>query len=197
MLRRLNKRLVSLLVIPAASVVLAGCFWDSGSDSAPTVASTDLTVAAAATTLSAVVNTDYVFPAVPAFGTASATTVSFTSTTATPAFSISSAEGKATGTTTFGSCIFTVTGSTFPVSSLLGVGKVVTVDPCSLTVKVRGVEAGGQPASLGTVLVLGTLSSGSVTKTVTIDANGNVAVGGVTLGTVTLVESTGATGGGG
>jgi hypothetical protein len=195
MFRSFNARLATLAVVAVSGFTLSGCFWDS--DSNPTVAASNLTVTASATSVASVVNTDYVFPAVPAFGTAAATTLKFTSATATPAFSISAAEGTATGTTTFGSCIFTVTASTFPASSPLGVGKVVTVNPCSLTVNTKGVEAGTQSASLGTTVLLGTISSGSVTKVVTLDANGNVAIGGVTVGSVTLVESTGATGGGG
>jgi hypothetical protein len=197
MLRILDKRFFSLLAVAVAGVALTGCFWDSGSDSTLAVASTDLTTAASETTIAAVVNTDYEFAAVPVFGTDSTTIVSFTSATATPAFSIRSAGMAATGVTTFGSCIFTVTASTFPSSAPLALGKVLEVEPCALKVKIKGVQAGNQVASLATEFILGTLTSGSVTKTVTIDANGTVSVGGIVLGSVTLVQSTGATGGGG
>lgn len=189
------KRVASAALVVAASLSLSACFWDSGDDNV-TVAAADLSVPAAATTLAAVANTAYTFPAVAAFGTTTATTVSFTSTTATPAFSIASSEGTATGTTTFGSCIFTVTASTFPAGHPLATGAVVTVNPCELKVLVKGVEAGATGASLGTQLKLGTLTSATVTKEGSISATGNVVIGGATLGTVSVVVSTGATGGG-
>lgn len=197
MIQLRTKRLATAGFVMAATLALSGCFWDSGSDSTA-VASSDLTVAASGSTLAAVTNTAYTFPAVPDFGTAGATTVTFTSATESPSFSISAAEGTATGTTTFGSCIFTVTNSTFPASSPLATGKTVRVNPCSLTVKVAGVTvtASPTPTSVPTVLVLGTLSSGTVSKVITIDSNGKVTIGTVSLGTIPVVVSTGATGGG-
>jgi hypothetical protein len=196
MFNKFGKRAVSAAVVVCVSAALSGCFWDSSDDGAA-VATANLTVPAAASSLAAVVNTAYTFPAVTEFGTTSATTVTFSSATATPSFSISSAEGTASGATTFGSCIFTVTASTFPSTSPLALGKVVTVHPCELQVLTAGVVVGATSASLGTRFILGQTPSSSVFLAATLDANGQLTIGNVSLGTVPVAAATGATGGGG
>jgi hypothetical protein len=120
------------------------------------------------------------------------TTVSFTSSSATPSFAITNGGKTATGTTTFGSCIFTVTASTFPPESPLAAGKVVKVNPCSLTASTSGANADGLPVERNVVLVLGTASSEPVRLVITINADGTVLIGTTSLGSVTLTAATGA-----
>ena len=82
------------------------------------------TVATTGAAAAAVVNVPFSFSSgVAALGTNAATTVQFTSSSATPAFNIASGGATATGTTTFGSCIFAVTSSTFPTGHALALGQ--------------------------------------------------------------------------
>ena len=109
-------------------------------------------------------------------------------------FSITSgAGGTATGTTTFGSCIFNVTASTVPgiVAPIA-----ITVNPCTLTVNVQGDVVGTTNTDAAT-LTLGGNSSNSVNVSVTVGADGSVVISGTQVGTVAVVFGTGATGGGG
>ena len=120
------------------------------------------------------------------------TTVAFTSGGATPTFAISNGGATATGTTTFGSCIFTVTSSTFPPESPLATGKVVKVNPCNLTASTSGANADGSSLVRDVVLVLGTTPSEPVKLTVTVNTDGTVLIGNTSVGTVTLTTTTGA-----
>lgn len=120
------------------------------------------------------------------------TTVSFTSSSATPSFAITNGGKIATGTTTFGSCIFTVTESTFPAESPLALGKVVKVNPCNLTASTSGANADGTAVQRDVVLVLGTASSEPVKLSITVNADGTVLIGSTSVGSVTLTTTTGA-----
>lgn len=189
------------------AAALAAC--GGGGDAPPVVkvSTVDATAAVTATTVAALVTPT---PTVVSFatgfsgddGTLAATpvaitgptTVSFTSSSATPAFAITSGGATATGTTTFGSCIFTVTASTFGPTSPLALGKVVRVNPCSLTASTSGVNADGLPVVRDVVLVLGTASSTPVKLEVTVSTDGTVLIGETEVDTVTLTIATGATG---
>lgn len=191
------------------AAALAACGGGGDAPAAVKVSSVDVLTAVTSTTVASLVTTT---PTVATFATgfsgtdntltdaavaiAGSTTVSFTSSSATPAFAITNGGATATGTTTFGSCIFTVTASTFPLSSPLATGKVVKVNPCSLTASTSGVNADGLPVVRDVVLVLGTASSQPIQLAVTVSADGTVLIGTTPVGTVTLVAATGATGAG-
>ena len=68
-------------------------------------------------------------------------------------FILTSQAGSATGTVRFGSCILTVTGSTYTTGAGPQAGEVITLDPCdfddtnrTLTVAHGGITATSQPA---------------------------------------------------
>lgn len=183
-----------LLFTVLVSAALAAC--GGGGDSTPvttTTATSNTTAAVTATTTAAVVNQPFAFSTgVPAFGTTTATTLAFTSTAASPAFAISADGFAASGPTTFGSCIFTITTSTFPASSPLAVGKSVRVDPCTLTAATSGANANGAAVERAVQVILGTLSSAVRNLPIVVNANGTVVINGVTIGTVTVSVVTGA-----
>ena len=200
-----SAKLVFSLVAVAA---LAAC--GGGSDPAiislndlPAVAITPSTAPVANAALTAV-STGFSFPTgVPVLGTTAPTTVKFTSpaagaTATTPTFAITSGTGTATGLTTYGSCIFNVTGSTIP--SIVAPAT-ITVNPCSFDVNTTGktVQEGATATVNATsVLVLGTTSSSPASVVVTVTNSGGVntvTVNGASLGTVTGTVVTGATGG--
>lgn len=188
------------------AAVLVACGGGSDSPAVVKVSNTDsITAAVTSATVASLVTTT---PTVATFssgfsgtdGTSAATpvaiagstTVAFTSGGATPAFAITNGGATATGTTTFGSCIFTVTSSTFPPESPLATGKVVKVNPCSLTASTSGINADGTPVVRDVVLVLGTASSAPVKLAVAVTIDGTVLIGTTSLGTVTLTTATGA-----
>ena len=185
---------VSKLILTVfVTAALAAC---GGGDSTPvttTTASSNLPpVAVSATTASAVVNQPFAFASgVPEFGTTTPTTVAFTSSGATPAFAISADGATASGPTTFGSCIFTITASTFPTGSKLAVGQSVRVNPCNLNVTTAGGNANGAPADREVKFVLGTLNSSGRNLAVVINSNGTVVINSVLFGSVTISVVTG------
>ena len=100
----------------------------------------------------------------------SPTSLTLSGSGAAPGFAISSTEGSASGAMTYGSCIFTVAQSTFAPAHPLAQGKLVTVNPCSLTVATAGLKGDGVAASASVTFVLGTASSTPVTVPVSISA---------------------------
>lgn len=188
------KKALKTLVCLAVFSSLAAC---GGSDSAPppptvTVTTPSITAPINTSTVAAVVGTPFSFSGgVPAFGTTLPTTVSFTGTGTTPAFSISTSAGAATGSTTFGSCIFQVISSTFPADSPLATGKTVRVDPCSLNVNTANKTANGTATPADAVLALGTLVSLPNSLSVSVAADGSVTISGTNLGSVTVKTVTG------
>ena len=173
---------------PAKAVVTA----------APVVASFNATTGL--TLVAAVVDKSFGFTSgVPAFGTATPTTLKLSGTGAAPSFDISSAEGTATGGMKFGSCIFTINpGSTYPATSPLGSGKTITVNPCQVSVSAPGASADGTSSGGTASFVLGTTPSTSVAVTVTISPTGVLTIPNpvagqppVTIGTATLAPATG------
>ena len=126
-----------------------------------------------------------------------ATTVAFTAP-ATPSgatgFKIDNGGYTATGPTTYGSCVFTVTASTFPAGSPLANGQVFVVDPCAVTVSTGGGVANGVAVIRNVLLTLGGVTSTSIPLSVVINTDGSVSVGNASLGTVTVSVVTGAGG---
>ena len=125
----MNKILASLFAI-AIAVGLTACGGGGGSEPAAVeVAAADTTLPAAPATTAAVANVPFTFPAgVPGLGTTGTTTIAFTNTATTPAFSITTPTGTATGTTRFGSCVFAVAAITGTVGTMK-VGDTITVNP--------------------------------------------------------------------
>jgi hypothetical protein len=120
------------------------------------------------------------------------TTVAFTSAGATPAFAITNGGLTATGATTFGSCIFTITSSAFPAGSPLAQGQMVKVNPCTMTAATANGTANGVATNRNVTLTFGTTVSSPMSLPVTITAGGDVSIGGVLLVTVVTVQTTGA-----
>ena len=191
------KKMFLLAAVLSAATFLSAC--GDGGGSSETVAAADARVAVNPTTgpatVAALTNEEFAFAAgVPALGTNAATTLRFNPPAAAggPArFTIASGGNTAIGTVGFGSCVFTVTASTFPDAHALGAGKTVTVDPCSIELDTNGMPADNQPRTTTVVITLGTTSSSGTTVTVTITVTGTVGVNGVTVTTVTLTEVTG------
>jgi len=184
-----NKLFFTVLV----SAALAAC--GGGGDSLPvkTIASSNLTVPVNANTAAAVVGESFTFPAgVTDFGTTTPTTMTFTSATATPAFAIAADGFAASGPTTFGSCIYTVTSSTFPVGSKLAVGQQVRVNTCNLNVATSGGNANGDSVPREVKFVLGALNSNGKNLPVVIKADGSVVINNITIGSVIISLLTGA-----
>lgn len=190
----MNKRFLLVAALFSA-FVLTAC--GGGSDNTFLGASSDLTVemnaANGPNTAAAVANETFVYTSgVPDFGTQNLpTTVTWTNTATTPSFLIEEDDHSATGTTEFGSCIFRVTSSTFPASSPLATGKVVTIATCRVIVRTRGQPADGNPRQRDIFLVLNAVTSQGTTATVSVDANGVVTVNGRVVGTVPVQQLTG------
>ena len=185
-----NKLFLAVLV----SAALAACGGGGGSSTpvATRTSTSNTTAAVTASVAAAVVNQPFTFAGgVPDFGTTTPTTLAFTSATATPAFAIKAGGLTASGRTTFGSCIFTITASTFPAGSKLAVGEEVRVNPCSLNVATSGGNANGSASDREVKFVLGTLNSSGENLPVVINANGSVVINGETIGTVTISVVTG------
>jgi predicted small lipoprotein YifL len=187
----MKKTLASLFAIAlAASLTACG---GGGSEPAPVeVVAADTTIPTTAATAPAVVNVPFTFPAgVPDFGTTGTTTLAFTSTTTTPAFSIASGGNTATGTTTFGSCHFLVTASTFPSTSKLALGQTIIVNPCNISVSIAGQAANGVAATHSAALILGAAVSAGESVTIAVNPGGQLTLNGQSVGTVTLKPVTG------
>jgi hypothetical protein len=158
---------------------------------------TPAAVATAQAVVTAVLNKTFTFPAVPALGTTAATTVALAGTGAAPTVAIASGGKKASGTMSFGSCIFKITVSDFVAPSPLAVGNTVTIDPCSLNLQTTGVVANGTPVNTNATLALGAVVSdqqqiAASAAGVSISSTGVVTVGGQTIATVPTKDSTGA-----
>lgn len=179
------KKLLWTVTIGMAAA-LAGCGGGSGEQTL--VVTQDAQVPVTSSVTSAVVQTPFTFPSgVASFGTSAPTTVTFTSTAATPAFTVTSGSNTASGTTTFGSCIFTVTASTFPADSPLATGKVITVNPCTLTVDTSGTAADGTPDTVAGTLVLGTIASDGANVSIAVSPSGDLLLNGTPLDVVVPV----------
>ena len=168
-----------VLSATVAAAMLAAC-GGGGSDVVPATPTTTATITAANS--AALAGSPYVFDSgVAQFGTTASTSLTIAGAGAATTFSASSGGLTASGPMTFGSCIFTVTASSFPATHALGVGKVVTINPCTLKVNSAGYPTGTQ--SIPTLLTLGSVVSAANNKTVTVTATGTV------IGTVVVTGS--------
>ncbi len=186
----MKKILSAILTLLVASTLVA-CGGGGGTAQVQAAAA-DTVLPASAATVALVPNTAFQFPSgVTSFGTTSTTTVAFTSASATPTFSISSDGNTATGDTTFGSCHFHITASTFLPPSPLAVGNTITVNPCNLNANTHGQLANGQGQSRSIALLLGSALSSGTPITISINEGGQVTINGQSAGTVTLTPVTG------
>lgn len=176
--------------ILVTAFALYGC--GGGGSEAPVMAvAADAQVPAAAAVTAAVVDVPFTFTAVPALGTTATTTIAFTSTATTPAFSIASGGMTATGVTTFGSCIFAVTSSNFPAGHALALGQTVVVNPCNLNVNTTGAVANGVATSRSVALLLGAAASAGSSVIIAVTSGGALTLNGNNVGTVTLTPVSG------
>lgn len=176
-----------------ATALLAAC-GGGGGDTAETVliASSDTVIAAALESASAVEDVPFVFGPVPDFGTTATTTVTFTDASATtPTFSIAAEGNTATGETSFGSCVFKITFSTFDADHRLAKGTTLIVNPCNITVRTAGKVANGVAETRSVALRLGAASSANAPVTVNVNAGGQLTLNGRAAGTITLTPVTG------
>lgn len=186
------------LTLVAALVACGG-----GSDTVPVtlaVASSNITAGAVnnttaektatASVLAAVAATPVTFPSgfagVDAAGAPVAvtesTTVAFSANAADatkPGFAVESASGKASGTTTLGSCTFTITTSTYPASSPFALGKTIKIDPCTVKIDTAGKTA-NIPNQVPVTITFGTRTVTTVQQ-VTVSSSGPVTIGNRTL----------------
>ncbi len=184
---------IKFLFAAVATAALVACGGGGSSTPAPSakVATSDATAsigpANGATIANAVANTSFTF-AGGTLGSTGSTVVQFTDKSATPAFSATSSAGVVTGTTTFGSCIFTVKTSTNP---LVAVGTVFTYNPCTFTVATAGAPANGSSSSRVATFNFSP-STGTASIPVIVAADGAILINGVFLGGVGLSVTTGA-----
>lgn len=195
---KFNRLSLACLVL-SGSALLAACGGSSNSGSTAPVASTNLSAEINPQTGTALVSSilDKTFDfstGVPGFGTTSATSLKFSGNGAAPSFDITSAEGSASGTMNFGSCIFTVAKSNFAANSPLAQGKTLTIKPCSLVLATIGIKGDSIAVPTTITLLLGTINSKPISVSISISATGVVTVNSFTIGNVTLVAATGATG---
>lgn len=128
------------------------------------------------------------------FGATSGNTTDFT-LDAPNVLGTDGSPASATGTTTFGSCTFAVTTSTFPAGTGPQVGETITVNPCQVNVATQGVEATGQATTVQILLVLGLTPSAAQQAQVSIADDGTVTVNDVNTGQTVTLEPTGTAGG--
>jgi hypothetical protein len=182
-----------LIAVSLLCGMLSACGGGGGGDLPPLVGATNLVVPVNARTVPAIAGQVFTIPrGVASFGTSAPTDVTLNTST----FTISTAGANASGTLTFGSCIFTVTNSTFAADSPLANGKTVTVEPCTYTVATGGLRVDGGEVARAISLNLGNDGSDPAQLLVDIAPNGTVTVNGVAVGTITLTPATGATGSG-
>jgi hypothetical protein len=178
---------LTLATVFAASTFLAAC--GGGDDNTELVATADVSAPVSALNVAAAANEPFTFSTgVGAFGTTTPTTVTLDSTTT---FTVSSTQGTANGDLSFGSCIFTVTSSTFLPGSPLASGGRVEVQPCNLSIDTSGLRASQNAVARAVSFVLGGNASQAKNLQVDIGENGVVTVNGKAVATVTLVPTTG------
>jgi hypothetical protein len=190
-----NIRLKLMASVAAVVTMLSAC-GDGSSAGRALVAAGDTTLNVNGTIAGALAGTTFGFPSgVPEFGTTAATTLTFTSGGDTPAFSIASGGNTATGTTTFGSCIFRISNSSFPAGLPLANGQTVTVNPCTTNINTTGALANGVQTTRSVALLLGAAASANQPAIVSVSATGQLVLGGgrSIVASITLTPITGGT----
>ncbi len=178
----------AVLAVAAATLVACG----SGDTVPVQVAASNFSVNAGASTTAPLTGLTLTAPTgIPALGTSAATTMAITGTAGAQVATISEGALRAVTRLTFGSCIFTVTESNFPANSALGLGKTVTVNPCTVDVPTTGLVADAGPSNRVITLNMGGRAISTPPIPVTVSNNGTVVVNGGSLGSITLRPVTG------
>ena len=198
------KQSFKLLAIAGLISGLAAC--GGGSDAPAKVATADTTFTinaanaqTAATLLTTAAKSFSFASGVPALGTTVPTTVSFAGTAASPTFAVSSSAGTANGTMGFGSCILTITSSTFTSGPMAPpLPKTITISPCEVAVDTSGDAVGTPVANETATLSFGTTVSQptNLTGNVTVNDAGQVTItqtdgSSIVIGTVPVTTPTG------
>lgn len=182
----MNIKSMKLVLAVSAAAALVAC----GGTDPVVVASANVVAPATAATAAAIVGQTFSFPAgVTELGTTAATTLAVSGTASAQSATIVSAGQTATGPMTYGSCILTITSSSFAASSALGLGKTLIINPCNINVATAGATANGAASSRNVTLALGTSTSSPEVLPVVLNSNGTVSAGGVILGTVATTVS--------
>lgn len=197
---RFNKFALAGLAV-CGSVLLAGCGGGGGGDDSSPVAQEDLTVKIDPTTgrntMASILGQNFEFAnGIPALGTTGNTSLKFTGNAAKPDFAITSGANSASGSVTYGSCIFTTSQSTFAAGHPLAVGQVSIVSDCWLKAFVVGRLADAITFDADVAFGLNGVFSKLIKMPTYIRPNGMVFVNGVGIGSVPVVTPTGATGSG-
>lgn len=198
------KQSFKLLAIAGLISGLAAC--GGGSDAPAKVATADTTFTidaanaqTAATLLTTAAKSFSFASGVSALGTTTPTTVTFAGTAATPTFAVSSSAGTASGTLGFGSCVLTITSSTFTSGPMAPPLKPITISPCEVAVDTSGDAVGTPVTNESATLTFGTTVSqpANLIGSVTINDAGQVTItptGSTTpivIGTVPVTTPTG------
>ena len=189
---------LKMALVVTAAAVLAACGSSDDGPLTPRVVSADTIVAANNATTAGAYKVPLTFPAgAPELNTTSSTAVTFGAPTAPstePTFNIAaSGQGTATGTTAFGSCIFKVLSSSFPVDHPLAAGKPpVTVAPCEFKINTKGMTADGTVVKRKLKVKFGRTESDGQDVDVKVDRDGNVKVNDQDEGKTEVVDVTGA-----
>ncbi|HLU69490.1 MAG TPA: hypothetical protein VKZ88_01845 [Fibrobacteria bacterium] len=192
-----SNRLFAALLVAGTAFGLAACGGKSSTKVEDKVATEDIEVQVTESTVPVLYQAPLEFESgVTELGTSTPTTLTFTANdtnAATPLFSVATDTDTASGVTTFGSCIFTVTASTFAAEHALAVGKQVTISPCEVPVPLAGTTVGVDKSGATATLVLGTATSKTFTlPVIKIKEDGSVTIGDIAVGTVTVSPVTGA-----
>lgn len=183
---------VTLILSLFTAAALVGCGGDGDEPALVAVVPAPAVLAASPTTTAAVEDVPFVFPqGVPDLGTTASTSIVFTDTATTPAFSIASGGNTATGTTAFGSCIFRITNSTFPSTHRLALGNQITINPCNIKVETSGMSVDAPAEQRSVALLLGSAASSGTPVTVDVNPGGQLTLNGKVAGTVTIEFVTG------
>lgn len=187
------KKPVTLLMSFVLATALVGCGGDGDDEPAPVaVVPAPAVLPASPATTAAVADVPFVFPAgIPDLGTTGSTSIVFSGTSTTPAFSISSGGNTATGMTAFGSCIFRITASTFPADHKMAVGNEITVNPCNIKVETSGMSVDAPAEQRSVALLLGSAASSGSPVVVDVNPGGQLTLNGKAAGTVTIEFVTG------
>ena len=194
---RLNKISLAALAL-GGSMLLSACGGGNDSPLRPiSTANADLTVAVTQSTVQAALGKSVTFTSgISGLGTTTPTTLTLSgSDLAKPDLSIKSGTFEAKGKMTYGSCIFTITESTFVPSATfpkLQVGQTTEITPCDMKLATSGSTGNGSSSEIPMTFLLGSDISGSVPLIGTISSTGTVSVNGVVVGTVAVVVTTGA-----
>ena len=186
----MKKRILLVASIAIASI-LAACGGGGGGTPAKAVAS-NTTLSMNQNTAAAMTNNTFQFSAVPDFGTTTTTTVQVDGSTANNTFQVGSGGNTASGNLQYGSCIFHVLSSNFPVGTPLAQGNTITISACQLIVGTQGMAADGGTHSVLVQFVLNAAKSLTLTAQASVTPDGQLTINGQGEGTVPLiVEITG------